>query len=83
MARRQRRDLAVFESSCHLPTCVPHTVEASHCAFNADRHAESCEHQFLVFGLTQPRIEPESTISAAHARFTRPLIVLLHMQMIV
>ena len=23
----------VFESSCHLPTCLPHTVEASHCPF--------------------------------------------------
>ena len=29
LARRQRR-----ESSCHLPTCLPHTVEASHCPFN-------------------------------------------------
>ena len=34
MARRQRRDLSVFESSCHLPTCLSHTVEASHCPFN-------------------------------------------------
>ena len=34
MARRQRRDLSVFESSCHLPTCLPHTAEASHCPFN-------------------------------------------------
>ena len=28
LARRQRR-----ESNCHLPTCLPHTVEASHCPF--------------------------------------------------
>ena len=28
-AKRQRRDLSVFESSCHLPTCLPHTAEAS------------------------------------------------------
>ena len=34
MARRQRRDLSVFESSCHPPTCLPHTLEASHCPFN-------------------------------------------------
>ena len=24
----------VFQSSCHLPTCLPHTVEASQCPFN-------------------------------------------------
>ena len=34
LARRQRRDLSVFESSCHLPICLPHTMEASHCPFN-------------------------------------------------
>ena len=34
MARRQRRDLSVFESSCRQPTCLPHTMEASHCPFN-------------------------------------------------
>ena len=34
MARRERRDLSVFEWSCHLPTCLPHTAEASHCPFN-------------------------------------------------
>ena len=34
MARRQRRDLSVFESSCHLPICLPHTMEASHCPFS-------------------------------------------------
>ena len=28
------KDLSVFESSCHLPTCLPHTAEASHCPFN-------------------------------------------------
>ena len=34
LASRQWRDCSVFESSCHLPTCLPHTVEASHCPFN-------------------------------------------------
>ena len=34
MPRRQRKDLSVFESSCHLPTCLPHTAEASYCPFN-------------------------------------------------
>ena len=29
LARKQRMDLLVFESSCHLPTCLPHTAEAS------------------------------------------------------
>ena len=34
LGRRQRRDLSVFESRCHLPTCLPHTAEASHCPFD-------------------------------------------------
>ena len=35
---------------------------------------ESWEYQFLVFGLTQPGIEPESTARVADALSTRPLI---------
>ena len=34
LARRQRREFSVFESSCHLPNCLSHTAEASHCPFN-------------------------------------------------
>ena len=30
-ARKQQKDLSVFESSRRLPTCLPHTVKASHC----------------------------------------------------
>ena len=30
LARRQRTDLAVFESFCYLHICLSHTVEASH-----------------------------------------------------
>ena len=30
----QRKDVLVFESSCHLPTCLPHMAEASYCPFN-------------------------------------------------
>ena len=33
LARRQQRDPFVFESSCHLPTCLPHTVKTSLCPF--------------------------------------------------
>ena len=33
LARRQRRDISILESRYHLPTCLPHTVEASHCPF--------------------------------------------------
>ena len=33
LARRERRNLSVFESSCHLSTCLLHTVEASHCPY--------------------------------------------------
>ena len=32
-------DPTICESSCHLPTYLPHTVKASHCPFNAE-HAE-------------------------------------------
>ena len=32
--RRQRKGVSVLESRCHLPTCLPHTVEASHCPLN-------------------------------------------------
>ena len=35
LTKRQRRDLAVFKSSCHLPTYLPHMVEALHNLFNA------------------------------------------------
>ena len=44
--REQWRDLAVFESSCHLLICRPRTLEASHCPLlilNAKE--ESCEYQ--------------------------------------
>ena len=34
----------------------------------------SCEYQLLVFGLTQPGIESELTVSVADALSTRPLI---------
>ena len=47
LARRQRRDLLVFESSCHLPACLPHTAEASHSPFTSERKQENCEYQFL------------------------------------
>ena len=34
LLKRQQRNLSGFESSCHLPTSLPHTVEAAHCPFN-------------------------------------------------
>ena len=47
----------IFESSC-----LPHTVEASHCPFFVVTVTqESCEYQFLVFVQIQRGIEPEST----------------------
>ena len=33
LVRRQQRDLSVFELSCHLPICPPHSVENSHFPF--------------------------------------------------
>ena len=48
LGQETARDLSVFESSCHLPTCLPHTTEASHCPFNCwTSKQESCEYQFL------------------------------------
>ena len=74
-ARRQRRDLSVFESSFHLPTCQPHTEEASRCPFNCWTPSwEAVKTNFIVFGLTKSGIEPESTVSVADALSTRSLI---------
>ena len=48
LAKGQRRDLSVFGSSCHLPTCLPRTVEASYFPFYlVNVKQESCEYQFL------------------------------------
>ena len=58
MARRQRRDLLVFESSCHLPICLPHTMEASHCPFNcwtSSREAVNTNFYSLWFDSTGNR----------------------------
>ena len=53
-ARRQRRDFSVFESSCRLPTCLPHTVEAPHCFFIAGSQAGKLWMPiFFVFGLSR------------------------------
>ena len=58
MARRQRRDLSVFESSCHLPACLPHTAEASHCPFDcwtSSRKAVNTNFYSLWFDPTRNR----------------------------
>ena len=33
LGRKKQKDVAVFESSCHLTSCLQHTVEASYCPF--------------------------------------------------
>ena len=48
-ARRQRRDLSVFESSCHLLTCLLHTAEASHCPLNCWTCSEVCSDIMLFW----------------------------------
>ena len=56
-----------------LSTCLPHTLEASHCPFDcrtSSREAVNTE----AFGLTRPGIKPESTVSEADALSTRPLV---------
>ena len=43
--------LSVFQSRCHLPTCLPHTVKALRCPYILLKvEQESCEYQFFFFG---------------------------------
>ena len=60
LARRQQRDLLFFKSSCHQPTFLPHTVEASHC-FIAERQAwKFCTPICVIFSLTWNRTQMNS-----------------------
>ena len=67
-----------FRSSSQAATCPPvyHTRRRLHTVpFNAERQAGKLWIPiFIVFGLTRPGIEPESTASVADALSTRPLI---------
>ena len=61
---RQLSELLVFESSCHLSTCLPHTVETSNCFFIAERQASKLQKPiFIVFGLSGRGIKPMSIVS--------------------
>ena len=54
-----------------LPTCLPPTVEASHCPFNAEHQVrKQWIPVFLVFGLTRLGIEPESTVLVSDPQST-------------
>ena len=58
------RTFSAFESSCHLPTCLPHTVKACYCPFNPERQAGILQIViFMVCGLIRPGIEPGFTVS--------------------
>ena len=50
----------------NLPAC------SSHCLFDAERQAGSCECVFEVIGLTRLGIKPKSTTEKADAFGTRP-----------
>ena len=67
-----------FRSSSQAATCPPvyHTRRRLHTVpFNAERQAGKLWIPiFIVFGLTRPGIEPESTASVADVLSTRPLI---------
>ena len=67
-----------FRSSSQATTCLPvyHTRRRLHTVpFNAEGQAGKLWIPiFMVFGLTRPGIEPESTASVADALSTRPLI---------
>ena len=50
LTRRQKKDFSIFESSCHLPTCLSHLVEASRCPFLfLNVKHRSPEYQLLFF----------------------------------
>ena len=53
-------------SQVNLPAC------SSHCPFDAERQAGSCEYLFEVIGLTRLGIKPKSTTAEADALGTRP-----------
>ena len=58
-ARTRHRDRLVFESSCPLPTCLPHTVKASHCSFQcltSSKEAVNTNFYSLWFDPTGNRI---------------------------
>ena len=64
--RRQRRDMLVFESRCHLSTT--HGGGFTLHLFNAERYARKLWVPiFIVFGLMRLGIEPNSTVSIADA----------------
>ena len=73
MARRQRRDRMVFESSCHLSTT--HTVEASYCFFfqcwTSSREAVNANFYSLWFDPTWNRTRVYRFV--ANALSTQPL----------
>ena len=65
----------VPESSCHLPTSLPHTAEASHCPFNcwtSSREAMNTNSYCLLFHPTGNRTV--STVLIADALFTWSLV---------
>ena len=58
----------IFRSSSQAATCLPHTVEASHCPLIVEYQARKLWIPiFIIFGLTRPGIEPESIVSEANA----------------
>ena len=69
LARRQRRDLSVFESNCHLPTCLSHTVKLHTVSFNAERPSSRKAVNIKFYGrwFDRPGIKPKSTVSVADA----------------
>ena len=73
MTRKQRRDLLVYESSCHLSTTHGRGFTLS--LLIAERQAWKLSIPiFIVFGLTPPEIKPKSNVSVTDAVSTRPLI---------
>ena len=77
LAKRQHAGtFRSFESSCHMPICLAHTVEASHSpVLLLNVKKKSFVYQFLwSLGLIRPGIQPESTVSVAEALSVRPLI---------
>ena len=75
LARRQWRNLLVFESSCHLSTTLGGGFTLSLLMLNSFLpfySKEAVNTRFYSPWFDRPGFEPESTASVADALFTRP-----------
>ena len=56
----ERKDLVVFESSCHIPFCLSHTVETLQCFFYSRESVNSNYFKCFLF-LPKCELNPSLT----------------------